>query len=141
MKRRIVIADDDPLILSLVSLRLEIADYEVLSATNGEEALVLIRQSEPVAAILDMQMPLRTGIAVLDAIKADPRTDKLPVMMLTGERDTGMVMQAMGAGAGDYMVKPFQPDRLLERVNRLVRSSAMVWTKPVTAVTAPTWEL
>ena len=141
MKRRIVIADDDPLILSLVSLRLEIADYEVLSATNGEEALVLIRQSEPVAAILDRPMPLRTGIAVLDAIKADPRTDKLPVMMLTGERDTGMVMQAMGAGAGDYMVKPFQPDRLLERVNRLVRSSAMVWTKPASAVTAPTWEL
>jgi len=139
MKRRIVIADDDPIILSLVALRLEIADYEVLSAKNGEEALALIRQSEPVAAILDMQMPLKTGIAVLDAIKADPRTDKLPVMMLTGERDTGMVMQAMGAG--DYMVKPFQPDRLLERVNRMVRSSAMVWTKPSSAVTAPTWEL
>ncbi len=141
MKRRIVIADDDPIILSLVALRLEIADYEVLSAKNGEEALALIRQSEPVAAILDMQMPFRTGIAVLDAIKSDPRTDKLPVMMLTGERDTAQVMQAMGAGAGDYMVKPFHPDRLLERVNRMVRSSAMVWTKPSSAVTAPTWEL
>ena len=141
MKRRIVIADDDPIILSLVSLRLEIADYEVLSAKNGEEALALIRQSEPVAAILDMQMPLKTGIAVLDAIKSDPRTDKLPVMMLTGERDTAQVMQAMGAGAGDYLVKPFHPDRLLERVNRMVRSSAMVWTKPASAVTAPTWEL
>jgi two-component system phosphate regulon response regulator PhoB len=141
MKRRIVIADDDPIILSLVALRLEMADYEVLSASNGEEALALIRQSEPVAAILDMQMPLKAGIDVLDAIKADSRTDKLPVMMLTGERDTGMVMQAMGAGAGDYMVKPFQPDRLLEWVNRLVRSSAMVWTKPASAVTAPTWEL
>ena len=141
MKRRIVIADDDPIILSLVALRLEIADYEVLSAKNGEEALALIRQSEPVAAILDMQMPFRTGIAVLDAIKSDPRTDKLPVMMLTGELDTAQVMQAMGAGAGDYMVKPFHPDRLLERVNRMVRSSAMVWTKPSSAVTAPTWEL
>jgi DNA-binding response OmpR family regulator len=129
MKRRIVIADDDPLIISLVSLRLEMADYEVLSASNGEEALALIRQSEPVAAILDMRMPCKTGIDVLEAIKSSPRTDKLPVMVLTGERDTGMVMQAMGAGAGDYMVKPFQPDRLLERVNRLVRSSAMVWGK------------
>jgi DNA-binding response OmpR family regulator len=136
MKRRIVIADDDPIILSLVSLRLEMADYEVLSAKNGEEALALIRESEPVAAILDMQMPFKTGMDVLDAIKADPRTDKLPVMMLTGERDTGMVMQAMDAGAGDYMVKPFQPDRLLERVNRLVRSSVMVWRKP-----ASVWEL
>ena len=142
MKRRIVIADDDPIILSLVSLRLEMADYEVISASNGEEALALIRKSEPVAAILDMQMPFKTGIDVLDAIKADPKTDKLPVMMLTGERDTGMVMQAMGAGAGDYMVKPFQPDRLLERVNRLVRSSAMVWNKPAAAtIKNSVWEL
>jgi DNA-binding response OmpR family regulator len=141
MKRRIVIADDDPIIISLVSLRLEMADYEVLTADNGEKALALIRDNEPVAAILDVQMPCKTGIAVLDAIKSDPRTDKLPVMMLTGERDTGVVMQAMGAGAGDYMVKPFQPDKLLERVNRMVRSSAMVWTKPASSAAASVWEL
>ena len=144
MKRRIVIADDDPIIISLVTLRLEMADYEVFCARNGEEALELIRRNEPVAAILDMQMPHKTGIDVLDAIKSDSATDKLPVMMLTGERDTGMVMQAMGAGAGagDYMVKPFQPDRLLERVNRLVRSSAMVWAKPAqTGYSRNVWEL
>ena len=81
-------------------------------------------------------MPRKTGIDVLDSIKSDPATEKLPVMMLSGERDTDMVMRAMGAGAGDYMVKPFLPDRLLERVNRLVQSSAMVWTKP-----APAWEI
>ena len=136
MKRRIVIADDDPLIISLVSLRLEMANYEVLAATNGKDALALIRKSRPLAAILDIDMPGKSGIDVLDAIKADPVTDKLPVLMLTGERDTDMVMRAMGAGAGDYMVKPFQPDRLLERMNRLVQSSAMTWAKP-----DPVWEL
>lgn len=142
MRRRIVIADDDPLIISLVTLRLEMADYEVLPAKNGEEAVALIRKCEPVAAILDMQMPRKTGLDVLEAIKSDARTSKLPVMMLTGERDTGMVMQAMGAGAGDYMVKPFQPDRLLERVNRLVRSSAMVWSKPApSGKNKNVWEL
>src|SRR4051812_13929394 len=113
MKRRIVIADDDPIIISLISLRLEMADYEVLTARDGEEALALIHRSQPVAAILDMQMPRATGAQLLDKIKADPATDKLPVMILTGERDTQTVMRAMGAGAGDYMVKPFQPDRLL----------------------------
>ena len=114
----------------------------MLPARNGEEALALIRNGEPVAAILDMQMPHKTGIAVLEAIKSDPKTGKLPVMMLTGERDTGMVMRAMGAGAGDYMVKPFQPDRLLERVNRLVRSSAMVWSKPaLSGNNKSVWEL
>jgi DNA-binding response OmpR family regulator len=136
MKRRIVIADDDPIIISLVSLRLEMANYEVLAATNGKDALALIRKSRPLAAILDIDMPGKSGIDVLDAIKADPVTDKLPVLMLTGERDTDMVMRAMGAGAGDYMVKPFQPDRLLERMNRLVQSSAMTWAKP-----DPVWEL
>ena len=136
MKRRIVIADDDPLIISLVSLRLEMANYEVLAATNGKDALALIRKSRPLAAILDIDMPGKSGIEVLDAIKADPVTDKLPVLMLTGERDTDMVMRAMGAGAGDYMVKPFQPDRLLERMNRLVQSSAMTWAKA-----EPVWEL
>jgi DNA-binding response OmpR family regulator len=142
MRRRIVIADDDPIIISLVSLRLEMADYEVLPVKNGEDALTLIRHSEPVAAILDMRMPHKTGIAVLEAIKSDPKTGKLPVMMLTGERDTSMVMQAMGAGAGDYMVKPFQPDRLLERVNRLVRSSAMIWSKPAQSGNIKSvWEL
>jgi DNA-binding response OmpR family regulator len=142
MRRRIVIADDDPLIISLVTLRLEMADYEVLPAKNGEEAVALIRKCEPVAAILDMQMPRKTGLDVLEAIKSDARTSNLPVMMLTGERDTGMVMQAMGAGAGDYMVKPFQPDRLLERVNRLVRSSAMVWSKPApSGKNKSVWEL
>jgi DNA-binding response OmpR family regulator len=134
MKRCIVVADDDPIIISLVSLRLEMGGYEVLAAKNGDEALALIRKSQPVAAILDLQMPRKSGIDVLDAIKSDPITDKLPVMMLTGERDTGMVMRAMGAGAGDYMVKPFQPDRLLERMNRLVQASARVKAAPV-------WEL
>jgi DNA-binding response OmpR family regulator len=123
MKRRIVIADDDPVIISLVSVRLEIAGYEMLTAANGNEALALIRKSKPLAAILDIDMPGKSGIEVLDAIKADPATDTLPVMMLTGERDSATVMQAMGSGAGDYMVKPFQPDRLLDRIDRMVRSS------------------
>ena len=136
MKRRIVIADDDPIIISLVSLRLEMGGYEVLGARNGEEALALIRKSEPAAAILDIEMPRKTGIDVLDAIKSDPATDRLPVMILTGERDNATVMRAMGSGAGDYMVKPFQPDRLLERINRLVHASTMVWSR-----SASVWEL
>jgi len=145
MKRRIVIADDDPTIISLVSLRLGLARFDVLPASSGAEALALIRTMEPVAAILDVRMPGGCGLSALHAIKADPATSKLPVMMLTGERDPDTVMTAMGAGASDYMVKPFNPERLLERVNRLVKSSAMVWGKPISANLRPandaTWEL
>ena len=141
MKRRIVVADDDPTIISLVSLRLGLAKFDVISAANGPDALALIRRVEPVAVILDMRMPGGGGMTALDAIKSDPVTSNLPVMMLTGERDPDTVMTAMGAGASDYMVKPFNPDRLLERVNRLVKSSAMIWGKPAPANDGPTWEL
>lgn len=139
MKRRIVIADDDPTIISLVALRLGLARYEVLSAGSGAEALALIRACEPLAAILDVDMPGGNGLSVLDKIKADPRTARLPVMMLTGERSNDTVLMAVGSGASDYMVKPFDPDTLLERVRRLVKSSAMVWTAAPHAI--PVWEV
>lgn len=122
-------------------MRLGLTKFDVISAANGPDALALIRRVEPVAVILDMRMPGGGGMTALDAIKSDPVTSNLPVMMLTGERDPDTVMTAMGAGASDYMVKPFNPDRLLERVNRLVKSSAMIWGKPAAANDGPTWEL
>jgi len=140
MQPRIVIADDDLTIISLVSLRLGLARFDVLSAETGADALKLIAKSEPSAVILDVKMP-GGGLETLDRIKANPVTQNLPVMMLSGERDTATVMSAMGAGAADYMVKPFNPDRLLERVNRLVASSAMVWPRGAAAPAAPVWEL
>lgn len=92
--------------------------------------------------ILDVQMPGGGGLSALSKVKSDPRLAALPVMMLTGERDPQTVMQAMSSGANDYMVKPFNPDALLERVSRLVKSSAMVWTSTVAVpVSGPVWEL
>ena len=83
MKRRIVIADDDSNIINLVSLRLGLASFDVLSAYSGPAALELIQRREPHAVVLDVGMP-GGGLAALDAIKSNPRTSKLPVMMLTG---------------------------------------------------------
>jgi DNA-binding response OmpR family regulator len=142
MQRCIVIADDDPTIITLVKLRLGMARYNVVSTTDAIAAMAMVRSSEPVAVILDVQMPGGGGLSALAKIKADPRMRNLPVMMLTGERNPETVMQAMNGGAADYMVKPFNPDNLLERVSRLVQSSAMVWAAPPIAVApAATWEL
>ena len=100
----------------------------------------MIRAAAPLMAILDVQMPGKNGIAVLSEIKADPSTSRLPVMMLTGERDSETVKNAVDAGADDFMVKPFNPDRLLERVDRLVQFGAKLQAsaeKPSAVV----WEL
>lgn len=142
MQRCIVIADDDPTIITLVKLRLGMARYNVVSTNDAIAAMAMVRASEPVAVILDVQMPGGGGLSALAKIKADPRMSNLPVMMLTGERNPETVMQAMNGGAADYMVKPFNPDTLLERVSRLVKSSAMVWAAPPIAVApSATWEL
>jgi DNA-binding response OmpR family regulator len=142
MQRCIVIADDDPTIITLVKLRLGMARYNVVSTNDAIAAMAMVRSSEPVAVILDVQMPGGGGLSALAKIKADPRMRNLPVMMLTGERNPETVMQAMNGGAADYMVKPFNPDNLLERVSRLVKSSAMVWAAPPIAVApSATWEL
>ena len=85
----------------------------------------MVRTKSPAAVILDVQMPGGGGLSALSKIKSDPKTSKLPVMMLTGERDAETVMQAMDGGADDYMVKPFHPDMLLERLSRLVSKAKM----------------
>jgi len=130
----IVVADDDPTVVSLVKMRLGMAHYTVVTAEDADQALAMVYSREPVAVILDVQMPGGGGLSVLSKIKADPKTSGLPVMMLTGERNAETVLQAMDAGADDYMVKPFLPDALLERVSRLVNKAGK-------AHTPATWEI
>ncbi|HEY2007860.1 MAG TPA: response regulator transcription factor [Rhizomicrobium sp.] len=120
MNRCVVVADDDPNVISLVKLRLGMAQYDVVATGDAEAAIAMVRARTPVAVILDVQMPGGGGLSALAKIKSDPRFSGLPVMMLTGERSAETVMLAMGSGADDYMVKPFHPDTLVQRLSRLV---------------------
>ena len=133
MNRCIVVADDDPTIVSLVKLRLELAQYDVVGTNDAVAAVAMVRARTPAAVILDVQMPGGGGLSALAKIKADPQLSGLPVMMLTGERNAETVMLAMDGGAADYMVKPFLPDALLQRVSRLVDLNGKA--------PAATWEL
>lgn len=119
MRKRVIIADDDPVIIDVVSACLDREKYEVIGVADGEGALAAIRDRLPSLAILDIGMPGRDGLSVLLALKADPQTTALPVMMLTGQRETGIVMRALDAGAADYLIKPIRPARLRDRVGRL----------------------
>lgn len=124
MKRCVVIADDDPNVIRVVKLRLGLAQYDVVATNDAAAAIAMVRARVPAAVILDVQMPgggsLPGGLTALAKIKSDPELSGVPVMMLTGERNAETVMQAMGSGADDYMVKPFNPDVLARRVSRLV---------------------
>ena len=133
MNRCILIADDDPTVVSVVKLRLGMAQYDVVSTNDAVAVMAMVRARTPAAVILDVHMPGGGGLSTLTRIKSDPELNGIPVMMLTGERGAETVMQAMGDGADDYMVKPFRPDVLAERVSRLIERG----TKTAVA----TWEI
>ena len=115
----IVVADDNPIIVDLVKLRLGMAQYEVVATHDGDAALAMVRARRPALVILDVRMPGGGGLSALSKIKNDPEISTIPVMMLTGERNPETVLLAMQGGADDYVVKPFHPDALLQRVSRL----------------------
>ncbi len=133
MNRCIMIADDDPTVVSLLKLRLGLAQYDVVATNDAVAVMAMVRANTPAAVILDVQMPGGGGLSALAKIKSDPELNGVPVMMLTGERNAETVMQAMGNGADDYMVKPFHPDVLAQRVSRLIERSAKA--------PATTWEI
>ena len=116
----VLCADDDEDILSLVALRLERAGYEVLTATDGDEALRIARERLPALAVLDVMMPKRTGYEVLATLRGDQAFDELKVILLSARVQEADIERGMEAGADAYLAQPFRADDLLEQVKALV---------------------
>jgi DNA-binding response OmpR family regulator len=112
----ILIADDDEDILELVRLRLSRSGYDTVIARTGAEALEAARQRKPDLALLDVSMPTMNGYEVTAALKADPSTKDIPVILLTARAQTADVANGFEAGADDYITKPFSPQALQIRV-------------------------
>ena len=89
---------------------------DVLEASNGKEALELISQQKFDFVLMDVNMPEMNGMEALKAIRSNPDTVKLPVIMCTSVADKGQVMEAIKAGATNYLVKPFQPEDLQKKI-------------------------
>jgi len=89
---------------------------DVLEASNGKEALELISQHKFDFVLLDVNMPEMNGMETLKAIRGNPDSAKLPVIMCTSVADKGQVMEAIKAGATNYLVKPFQPEDLQKKI-------------------------
>ena len=116
----ILCADDDPDILALLALRLERAGYRVAQAADGQEALTLARELKPSIVVLDVMMPRLTGTEVLEALRADPATHELPVILVSARAQQADVQRGMNAGADAYLAKPFHANELLELVEGML---------------------
>jgi DNA-binding response OmpR family regulator len=116
----VVVADDDPDILGLVSKRLTKRGYEVVTAADGQQALELIRSRHPAAAVLDWMMPVLQGHEVCEQIKADPTTSNVPVILLTARVSDVDIEKGFRRGADDYITKPFDITELDLTLKRLI---------------------
>jgi DNA-binding response OmpR family regulator len=115
----ILVADDSRTILSMVSSRLERSGYEVVTAANGEEALHLTAERLPSLVILDVEMPQLDGYEVTRRLRADDLTSAIPIVLLTGRQEEERAV-GLEAGATDYITKPFSPQELVARVERIL---------------------
>ncbi|AXK43704.1 response regulator transcription factor [Erythrobacter aureus] len=117
---KILIADDDVILSEMLKFRFEGVGHDVVVAADGVEALERVDEEIPDLIVLDSMMPGVAGPEVLARLRAESRTAKTPVVMLTardGEKD---IVAALKAGANEYMTKPFIPQELLVRIERLL---------------------
>ena len=113
---RILIAEDEPDIRELVSFTLRFAGHEVVATSNGEEALHKASEYIPDIILMDVRMPRMTGYDACRAMKADPLLKNIPVVFLSAKGQDSEIQTGLDAGAEEYMLKPFAPDQLTERV-------------------------
>lgn len=114
--KTILIADDEPNIRQLVAFTLRRRGYTILEADDGITALELIRDQIPDLVVLDVMMPGLSGIAVAQRLAAEPATAGIPVILLSAKGQGTEIEQGLASGARLYLVKPFSPRELAERV-------------------------
>jgi DNA-binding response OmpR family regulator len=120
----IVVAEDDDVVRELIVTHLELAGYTTSTARNGYQALEVMTATQPQGVVLDLGMPKMDGMAVLKALRANARLRDIPVLVLTARHTVDDAQMAMALGAKDYMTKPFDGGRLIERIGRLIQASS-----------------
>src|SRR5260221_169593 len=118
---RVLVVDDDTITRMLVKLLLEREKYEVLEATNGRDAVEIATRERPDLLLIDLNMPEMDGYEAIGNLRKDLSLAMLPIVVLTSEEGPGIERRVLELGADDYMLKPFDPDVLLSRVNAVFR--------------------
>jgi DNA-binding response OmpR family regulator len=119
---KILIAEDERDIRDLITFTLRFAGHEVIATTNGEEAVEEALNTIPDLILLDVRMPKMTGYQACERIKSEESIDHIPVVFLSAKGQESEVRTGLEVGAVDYILKPFAPDQLTERVREILEN-------------------
>ncbi|HXF45724.1 MAG TPA: response regulator [Burkholderiaceae bacterium] len=123
-KRKVLIADDEPNIVTALEFLLKRAGYEVRSATNGEEALALVESYQPDLVLIDIMMPGKSGYEVCQRMRERPEWRHIKIVMVTAKGREAEVSKGLSLGADLYVTKPFSTQDLIAAIDRLLAAGA-----------------
>ena len=116
---KILVAEDEPMLLKTIEMKLKKEGYEVIATSDGREAMEQVEKAQPDMVITDIMMPYASGLEIINHIRQKiPR--KIPIIMLSAMEQEKVVMEAFELGADDYITKPFSLNELAIRVKRLL---------------------
>jgi phosphate regulon transcriptional regulator PhoB len=123
-KRKILVVDDEADLLDLISYNLTKDGFEVSTASDGEEALSEIRKTHYDLVVLDLMLPGIQGMELCRILRGDPKTDTVPIIMLTAKGEEVDRVLGLEIGADDYIAKPFSPRELIARIRAVLRRTS-----------------
>lgn len=119
MSKRILVVDDDAMNLRMAEFILKKEGYDVCKVESGMECLLFLKDESVDLILLDIEMPIMSGLKTFEIIKDNEEMQDIPVIFLTASADSDNVMEAIKLGATGYVTKPFLPEELLKRVSAI----------------------
>ncbi len=119
----ILLIEDEPVLAEVTGFRLELLGFEVETAASSEEAFQAIQRVLPEAILLNLGSPDMDGLALTERLSNDPRTSPIPIMAISDNADLDEVERAFAAGAKDYLVIPYDPTMLQEKLEKLLQQA------------------
>jgi len=123
---KILIAEDELIMLKIIELRLKKDGHQVIVTSNGKEAVEQIKLQDPDMIIADIMMPFVSGLEIVSMVKQGTLQRKVPIIILSAMGQENVVLEAFNLGADDFITKPFSPNELSMRVKRLTPASGLL---------------
>lgn len=123
-KKKVLVVDDEEAIVELLKTRFAAGKYEVVSASNGSQALSKVKEENPDIIVLDVMMPPPNGYQVCRTLKDDPDYKNIPIILLTAKNTSSDEFWGMESGADAYMTKPYNGEELMAKVKSLLEKNA-----------------